>query len=231
MILEANKTKIAYRCPCCGANVVSVVGVFSLSGDMIKLKCSCGGSALTITKTDDGKIRLDIPCVICTKPHNFVISPNVFFGRELFTFSCTYSGIDICFIGDDEHITKALEESDKEFTELLYDAGIESFEDFTAGKRKYEGEHGGVDAQVEDVVRFMLFELVEDDMVHCNCKDREDNTYSFEIKNDSVKISCDICGYSAEFPIGGVTAAANFLDMNEIHLTEPPADREDNREE
>lgn len=61
MILNSKETTIIYRCPHCGLSVVSVVGIFTLSGDMVKLKCDCGGSALVLTHTSDGKVRLTCP--------------------------------------------------------------------------------------------------------------------------------------------------------------------------
>ena len=59
MIIDQKKTTLAYRCPHCGAVPTSMVGAFSLSGDLFKLKCSCGNSHLTLEKTNDDKI---FPC-------------------------------------------------------------------------------------------------------------------------------------------------------------------------
>ena len=39
MIIDVKNASVAYRCPHCGDGVVSVVGIFSLSGDMFKIKC------------------------------------------------------------------------------------------------------------------------------------------------------------------------------------------------
>ena len=55
MILKSKETTVAYRCPVCGKNIISVVGIFMLSGDLIKLKCDCGVSELTITSNSDLK--------------------------------------------------------------------------------------------------------------------------------------------------------------------------------
>ena len=58
MIIEPKKTTLAYRCPACGGVPTSIVGIFSLSAELFKLKCDCGGSALTIQKTNDGQLLL-----------------------------------------------------------------------------------------------------------------------------------------------------------------------------
>ena len=53
MILDKKETTIAYRCPECGASVVGMVGIFTLSADMIRLKCPCGKSELEFLYTKD----------------------------------------------------------------------------------------------------------------------------------------------------------------------------------
>ena len=46
MVLEKKQTTIAYRCPHCGAGVMSAVSMFHLKGSMIRLKCDCGKSVM-----------------------------------------------------------------------------------------------------------------------------------------------------------------------------------------
>ena len=55
MVLESKQTTVAYRCPHCGAGVLSAVGMFSLAADMVKLKCTCGQSEMEIVYSKDGK--------------------------------------------------------------------------------------------------------------------------------------------------------------------------------
>ena len=55
MALRPRDTTVSYRCPACGKSVVSVTGVFALTGDMIKLKCTCGESELLIKQEGEGK--------------------------------------------------------------------------------------------------------------------------------------------------------------------------------
>jgi len=57
MVLNPKETTLAYRCPHCGAGVMSIVGLFTLTADMLKLKCDCGKSELTVVYSD-GKVRL-----------------------------------------------------------------------------------------------------------------------------------------------------------------------------
>jgi len=69
MILDKKETTVAYRCPDCGAVVMSLVGIFTLTADMIRLKCPCGNSQLEIIYTKEKKVRLNVPCFLCPTPH------------------------------------------------------------------------------------------------------------------------------------------------------------------
>ena len=61
MVLDKKQTTVAYRCNRCGAGVMGIIDVFTLSAPMIKLKCDCGGSEMTVIKQEDGKVRLSEP--------------------------------------------------------------------------------------------------------------------------------------------------------------------------
>ncbi|MFA6947635.1 MAG: hypothetical protein WCQ72_01500 [Eubacteriales bacterium] len=147
MILTPMQTTVAYRCPYCGACVTSPVGVFSLSGDMYKLKCTCGQSEMTITMSRDGKVRLDVPCIICPKPHNYVISREVFFGRELFTVMCSYSAMEIAFIGTADAVGEAFERSTKALAELI---GVDE-DQLSDAFGSDDGDDDDDDEDIEDV--------------------------------------------------------------------------------
>ena len=109
MALRPQDTTIAYRCPACGKTALSVTGVFALTGDMIKLKCTCGESELLIKNENGGKVRLIVPCLFCSKPHQYVISKDLIMSRELFEFPCSFSGVNVCFAGSKGAVLKAAE--------------------------------------------------------------------------------------------------------------------------
>ena len=88
MILNQKQTTIAYRCPHCGATVISLVGVFALTADMLRMKCPCGESELSVVYTKDKKIRLTVPCFLCPTPHNFMVSASLFFSSDILLFPC-----------------------------------------------------------------------------------------------------------------------------------------------
>ncbi len=209
MILDKKQTSVAYRCPSCGQTVKSMIGAFSLSGDMLRLKCPCGGSDMTIERRRDKKIRLTIPCFLCPRPHVYTVSENIFYGREAFAYPCSYTGVDIGFSGDAENVEKAVEESDLALEDMLGDA---EFEDVSVA----QGEKVFDDPQILDIILFVVGDLAEEGKIHCGCEGRGD--YEVGVEGADVTIKCKKCGRSVAIPAGSTLAANAFLHTDEITL-------------
>jgi hypothetical protein len=90
---------------------MSVVGLFNLSADMIKLKCDCGESEMSLVYTKDSKVRFTVPCLFCPNPHHFTVNTSVFFGKELFSLPCPYSGMNIAVMGETNKVKAELSRS------------------------------------------------------------------------------------------------------------------------
>lgn len=211
MILSNKETTVAYRCPECGASVTSMVGIFSLTADMIKLKCPCGGSELQIVYTKDKKIRLGVPCFLCPTPHSYLISSSMFFDRDLFTLPCSYSGVDICFIGKQSEVAEAMKRSENELLEMLGDT---PFEELT----KNRGEVRELsDPQVLEIVMYVIHDLADEGKVKCKCEDNSGD-YDVEIFDDHLTVTCKNCGAKKEIPTTSVVAANDFLGCDELIL-------------
>ncbi len=169
MILKPENTTVTYRCPHCGEFVESVVGVFSLSGDLIRIKCPCKHSELQISNTSDGKVRLTVPCLVCEKNHMFTISRNVLFSNELFSLSCMYSDLDICFIGNEDAIKTAQQNANIELDKILEDNEIDDF--FARDEENDDGDIMplSVDYSALAIAIAVIKELAEDGSIHCDC--------------------------------------------------------------
>ncbi len=204
MVLKPKETTVAYRCPACGSLVMSMVGVFTLSADMMRLKCPCGGSELEIVYTRDKKVRLNVPCFACPKPHSYQVSASIFYDKELFALPCAYSGLDICFIGKAEKVQMAAKEAQDELLELLGDTDFETY----AGARGERGEL--TDPQVYDIVLYVIEDLQAEGAIHCHCPDNE-GEYVVDILTDMIRVTCKKCAASVEIPTGSLTAANDFL--------------------
>ncbi len=216
MIIDKKETALAYRCPSCGATVTSIVGVFALSGDMIRLRCTCGQSQLTATYTSDRKIRLNVPCIACPTPHNYVLGQNTFFSRDsgVFRLPCAFTGIDACFIGDIEKVTRAVEQSNEELIKMMEDAGLDDL----ARIREDEEINVERDPQVEDIIRYTISELNEEGKITCKCQNNAIARFDFKMHDKGVTVFCDECGAFATLPITGLSSARDFLEIDSLTL-------------
>ncbi len=211
MVLNQKETTVAYRCPECGASVMSLVGIFTLTADMIRLKCPCGQSEIEIIYTKDKKIRLNVPCFLCPSPHSYLISSQMFFDRDLFALPCSYSGIDICYIGKKDHVQKAMKKSEQELIDMLGDV---SFDELA----KHRGEDAELtDPQVLEIVMYVVRDLADEGKITCSCPDGGD--YEVEVGDESLTVRCKQCGDSVEIPTNSLTAATDFLSCDHLELS------------
>ncbi len=210
MVLDKKETTVAYRCPACGSSVMSMVGIFALTADLIKLKCPCGESELELVYTRDKKIKLNVPCLFCPTPHSYTISSQMFFERDIFAIPCNYSGIDICFVGSKDKVQEAMKKSEKELLEML---GDNSFEDL-ADVRGENLEPN--DPQVLDIVLYTVRELAEEGAIECGCDG--DGEYGIEIYDDHVKVCCTKCGHYLNIPTTSLIKANDFLESDKLVL-------------
>lgn len=209
MVLDKKEATVAYRCPSCGSGVLSLVGAFSLSADMIRLRCSCGKSEMTVQYRSDRRVRLTVPCLFCPTPHSFTVSDELFFRREITSFPCPYTGIDIAFIGSKGAVMKSLERSEHELLELLGEADPADLERVR--------NQALTDPQIFDIVNFVVADLKEEGKIYCNCRDGKGD-YRVMIGDNSIRVICARCGAQAEFPADSVTSAHKFLDADVLYL-------------
>ncbi len=219
MNLSEKETLLAYRCPHCGAGVLSMMGIFSISGDMLKLKCSCGESELSIQRQSDGKIRLSVPCIVCAKPHIYLLGQNQFSHRaegDVFRLSCPYTGLDLCFVGAKDDVQNAIQEADDALLALMRDAGLEDLQELHQGDEMLEAREQ--DPQVADIIRYAICELNEEGKITCNCQNNAISDYQFRLHDGELTIWCEECGASLNLVMGGVTMAEDFLQRDSLEL-------------
>ncbi len=217
MVLEPKQTTVAYRCPHCGAGVMSVVGLFKLSADMVKLKCTCGESEMTVVYSKDGKLRLTVPCILCPNPHNFTVNSSVFFKNDLFLLPCPYSDINICMIGEQNQVKAELARTELELLDLLEENGIENFDLF-------HGKQTLSDPQIMDIILFVIKDLDEEGKIFCKCHTEEqtdvkhEGNYEVEMLHDGIKIRCKDCDSERIIPANSLINAHEFLNTDKIIL-------------
>jgi hypothetical protein len=185
MVLDPKQTTVAYRCPHCGAGIMSAVGLFALTADMIKLKCTCGKSEMSVVYSKDGKVRLTVPCILCAKPHTFTLNSSLFFGKDLFTMSCPYSDINIACIGETNQVKAELARGELELLDLMEKSGMKDFDAF------HNDEEALTDPQILEIVMFVINDLDAEGKIYCKC-DPTDNgrQYDAEVQENGVLVTC-----------------------------------------
>ena len=211
MVLESKNSTVAYRCPSCGSGVMSVIDTFRLSADMVKLKCDCGGSEMSIVYTKDSKVRFTVPCILCPNPHQYTLSSNVFFSKELFVLPCHYSGINIAMMGETNSVKAELARTELELLDMLEKSGIDSFESI-------RGEQTLTDPQVVEIVLYVIKELDEEGRIECKCQGEGEREYEIEFLRESMRVSCKACGASKEIPTQSLIDAHEFLNADRLVL-------------
>ena len=235
MVLKNTESTIAYRCPHCASGILAMVGVFSLSGDMIKLKCDCQKSELIIQKTNDGKLRLTVHCMFCPKPHQYVFSHAAFFDQSIYTIPCGMTGLDICFIGHKDAVIDALEESEKQILSLLQEAGYDdaTLEDLLQNASDSDGDVDEAsfsdvnftDNHIYDMVLFVVKELEADNKIVCRCTEHgESGEYDVVCDRDRIYVGCRRCGARHIIHCNGSMATQAFLDIDTLVLEGMRAD-------
>lgn len=216
MILDAKQTTVAYRCPHCGAGVMSVVDLFKLNADMVKLKCTCTQSDMSLIRSKDGKIRITVPCILCPNPHTFTVNSSVFFKNELFMLPCPYSDINICIIGEQNQVKAELARTELELLDLLEENGLDNFDIF-------HGEQTLTDPQILDIILFVINDLDAEGKIFCKCNrsatdSSHEGNYEVEMTSDGIKVSCKDCGAKKTIPSNSLINAHEFLNCESLTL-------------
>ena len=213
MVLETKQTTVAYRCPHCGNGVISAVNPFLLKGAMLRLKCDCGKSFLEIQPTRDGKFHLSVPCILCPTPHRFTVSESLFYNQDLFALPCPYTDLNVCVMGEVNHVKAELSRTELELMDLMEEHGIESF-----SALHKEAEQTVSDPQVQEIVLFVIRDLDEEGKIFCKCAPDEEHEYDAEILPEGVRVSCQKCGASHVVPTASMTEAHEFLNCDALYL-------------
>lgn len=213
MVLDSKQTTLAYRCPHCGAGVMSAVSLFHLKGSMIRLKCDCGNSAMEVLPAKDGKVHLTVPCIICPNPHRFTVSEKIFFGKDLFSLPCPYSDINICVMGEVNHVKAELSRTELQLLDLMEKSGVSDFEALHR-----EAEQKVTDPQVLEIVLFVIRDLDEEGKIKCRCGEDEEREYDAEILPEGVRVTCKKCGATKLLPTDSLLDAHEFLNCDSLEL-------------
>ena len=206
--MTQEKTRfLSYICPRCRQSVIVEKDVFALAASPTRIKCPCGHSEL------DGeflpqRVRLQVTCLYCGREHLVSCSSTAFLREKALAFSCTQSGLDCCYVGEEGPVYAA--------TARLEQA-LDKLED--------EGGERGVflDEMVMEEVLSEIRDIAARDGISCTCGSR---TWNLKINYSSVELTCARCGAGLKIP------AATMSDIEDlcckptltIRGKEPPAE-------
>ena len=211
--MAIRRTQIAYRCPDCATATVGFLGGLSAVSDMLRLKCSCGESALDIKKQSDGKVNLSVPCVYCKSNHSFVVAAEIIGRDEPAKFSCPYSGMGIAFIGDEESVAKEIDNSAEELSRIMTSLEAETVSDI---QPQDVGEDSmPPDPAIYDTLNFVLRDLEAEHAVRCPCGN---GSYDLRFTDDGMQVWCKNCGATYDFYARSVSVAEEYLTLDSITL-------------
>ena len=209
-MITQNSVTVACRCPYCGAVIQGEITMSALTSGQQNIKCKeCQKSFISVSLSNDAKVRLTVPCITCPHPHPFTLSEEIFFGKVLFPLSCSYSGLDICFIGTRELVEKALRESEVELSAL-------------SGETSAADENPSMfpifNHDVTQEILYVVEDLHLSKGIHCTCENPDDQNLSVTIGYDSVNLKCNTCNASCSIDSKSRFDLSKILDVDEIEL-------------
>ena len=213
MTSQKRHTHIAYRCPECNTVIYGLVGEFALNSSMMRLNCSCGKSALTLAPTSDGKLKLSVPCTLCRDNHSFVISPALFFERDIFLGGCPYANVNVVFIGEKEKVDEAVYENGEALKRLIAGMGVETLSDLQP--EDMDEDEVLPDASVYDLIRFVVKDLEAEGKIDCPC---HSGNYDLRYAPGGIQVFCPECEAAHFFSCASASAAEEYLNTDEIKL-------------
>ena len=215
MVLNTKQTTVAYRCPHCGTGVMSAVSPFTLRGNMVRLKCTCGKSVMEIEPAGEGKVRLTVPCIICPKPHYYTVSEKILFGEELFVLPCAYSDINIAAMGELNHVKAELARTELQLLDLMEENGIGDF-----AALHEQAQATVTDPQVLEILMFVIRDLDAEGKIFCRCErgEGEPGDFEVEVTPAGVCVTCKACGATKTLPADSLISAHDFLNTDFLKL-------------
>jgi len=191
MPTQEPKRTIAYICPQCRQSVIVEKSLFALAAAPAKIPCPCGKSALEVEFLAD-KVKLGVPCLFCGREHHVTCSSTAFVREKALAFSCSASGLDCCYIGEEGAVFAATARLEQAVDKLEQDAGAENV---------------FLDEIVMHEVLSEIKDIAQRDGISCACGSKN---WTFQVNYSSVDLMCAQCGAQMRIP------AATADDIDDI---------------
>lgn len=184
-MIQEPKRFLSYHCPVCRQSVVVERDLFSLAAAPTQIPCPCGKSSLGIEFLPD-RVRLDVPCLFCGKEHSVSCSSHAFLRERALAFSCSASGLDCCYVGEEGAVYAATARLEQAVDKLEQDSG----------------EKGAfLDELIMHEILSEVREIASRGGISCSCGSKD---WGMQVNYSSVDIKCGEC--RAEIRIPAITA-------------------------
>jgi len=204
-----NKTRVAYRCPYCGAVIT-----FDVTRERLKnrfnLTCiQCHKSQMEISMLPGDVVSLTVPCLMCPHSHPYKISSEMFFSKDVYTFPCSFTGLDICFIGQDEDLV----DDEIDASGALIRAMLEETKEEDLNAK--DADVMVADTAVMREVLFAIGELDKNKKIRCQCQSK---AVKVLLDYDKATVVCKVCGRKKDVAARTRFDANAAIDLDEIIL-------------
>lgn len=192
---------LAWICPNCRQSVVVERTAFALTAAQSRLPCPCGKSELKVDPAED-HFRLTVPCVTCGKEHTVTCSQDAFLNKRAIALSCSASGLDCLYVGEEEAVYAALRR-----LELAADR---------LPQKKEAGEEGGEEEEPSAFLNPVIMEEVLGELrdiarrekgITCECGSAR---WRLKVGYSAVDLTCGDCGATLRLP------AATDSDLDDL---------------
>lgn len=173
---------LGFLCPKCRQSVMVRRDLFSLMAAPTAIPCPCGGSRLLV-EYNGREFRLTAPCAVCGQNHTVFCDERDFRTRTGMAFSCKRTGLDCCYVGEEDVVCGALSRLERR---------VDRLEQEQNGQGQ-DGEAPGSFLN-EVVMTEMLGELkdiAQRGGISCTCGSKD---WSLTLHYASIELSCADCG-------------------------------------
>lgn len=190
-MLEDAKRSIAFICPVCRQPVILERSAFQLAAAGSRLPCPCGKSGIDV-ELMGSQVRLRVPCLFCDREHTVSCSTSAFLHQKALAFACAASGLDCCYVGEEEPVFAAMKRLEETVDQL-------------------EAEAGESGTFLNDLVMEEILEELRDigqrGGISCSCGCRE---FRIKVNYSSVELFCARCDGALRIP------AATMSDIEDL---------------
>lgn len=190
MLQEPVRT-IGFFCPSCRQAVIVERSAFQLAASNSKVECPCEVSSLQVEMFND-KVRLTVPCLFCEEDHTVTCSAHAFLQEKIIAFSCGVSGLDCCYVGEEDLVFAAMRKLEETVDGL-------------------ESEAASTGMFMNEVVMEEILEELRDigqrEAISCTCGSKQ---FSLKVSYSSVELLCSQCGGALKIP------ATTLADIEEL---------------